>query len=384
MAVNQSADSESAHPGIIPLTMPKWGMAMTEGTLVAWLKGEGEQVCAGEALFDVETEKIVNSVEANAAGVLRRKVALAGGTFPVGALLAVMANAAVSDAEIDGFIARFPRLDYAVAAGSSPAIEPSLAILGARAIRYLDTGAGEPGMVLIHGFGGDMNNWLFNQPVLAERRRVVALDLPGHGASAKDVGAGTLQELAGIVNELMHSIGMDKAHLVGHSLGAAIAAQLASLHPHRVLSLTLIGSVGPGTRVSRDYVEGFIAADRRKEMRPWLERLFSDPGKVDAEMVEAVLRTKRVEGVTAALRQLADAAIYAAESMRPREFLGQIAVPVQIIWGASDRIAAPEQCRHIPEHIAVHILAQAGHMAHMEAASTVNTLIAQHINQHLS
>jgi pyruvate dehydrogenase E2 component (dihydrolipoamide acetyltransferase) len=362
--------------------MPKWGMAMTEGMLVTWLKGEGEQVSAGEAIFEVETEKIINSVEAGSAGVLRRKVALAGGTFPVGALLGVMANAAVSDAEIEGFIGRFPRSDCAVAAGSSPAIELSTASIGGRVIRYLDTGAGEPGIVLIHGFGGDLNNWLFNQPALAERHRVIALDLPGHGASSKDVGAGTLQELAGIVNGLMHSVDMGNAHLVGHSLGAAIAAQLASLHPHWVLSLTLIGSVGPGTRVSRDYVEGFIAADRRKEMRPWLERLFSDPGKVDAEMVEAVLRTKRVEGVTAALRRLADAAIYAAESIQPSEFLAQIMVPMQVIWGAADRIAAPGQCSHLPGHIPIHVLDRAGHMAHMEADSAVNNLIAQHVKQH--
>lgn len=378
----RSADSESGHPGIIPLTMPKWGMAMIEGTLVTWLKDVGEQVSTGEAIFEVETEKIINSVAAGSAGELRRKVALAGGTYPVGALLGVMTNAVVSDAEIEGFVERFPRSDCAVAAGSSSAMEPSMANIGARAIRYLDAGASGPRVVLIHGFGGDLNNWLFNQPALAERNRVIAMDLPGHGASTRDVGAGTLEALADVVDGLMHFIDMPSAHLVGHSLGAAIAAKLASLHPQRVLSLTLIGSAGPGTRVSREYVEGFIAADRRKEMRPWLQCLFSEPGRVDAEMVEAVLRTKRVEGVTGALRRLADAAIYAAESIRPREFLARIKVPMRIIWGADDRIAAPVQCSHLPGHIPIHILDRAGHMVHMEAASAVNELIALHVQRH--
>jgi len=87
------------------LTMPKWGLTMEEGTLVQWLVEEGAQIQQGMALAEVETDKIVNVMEANQAGVLRRKTAGEGDVLPVGALLAVMAEPSVTDAEIDAYIA---------------------------------------------------------------------------------------------------------------------------------------------------------------------------------------------------------------------------------------------------------------------------------------
>ena len=86
-------------------TMPKWGMEMDEGTVQEWLVAEGDAVAAGQAIVLVETDKIVNEVEVDHAGVVRRLVAEAGENYPVGALLAVIADAEVPDAEIDRFVA---------------------------------------------------------------------------------------------------------------------------------------------------------------------------------------------------------------------------------------------------------------------------------------
>ena len=75
--------------------MPKWGMEMDEGTVQEWLVAEGDAVAAGQAIVLVETDKIVNEVEVDHAGVVRRLVAEAGENYPVGALLAVIADAEV-------------------------------------------------------------------------------------------------------------------------------------------------------------------------------------------------------------------------------------------------------------------------------------------------
>jgi len=87
------------------LTMPKWGLTMEEGTLVKWLIDEGTQIELGMAIAEVETDKIVNSLEATHAGVLKRKIAEEGDELPVGALLGVIADASVSDQDIDAFLA---------------------------------------------------------------------------------------------------------------------------------------------------------------------------------------------------------------------------------------------------------------------------------------
>ncbi|MYK59007.1 MAG: 2-oxo acid dehydrogenase subunit E2 [Rhodospirillaceae bacterium] len=88
------------------VSLPKWGRDLTEGRVAAWLVEEGEPVTGGADLVDIETDKIVNTLEAEAGGLLWR-AAPVGETFPIGALIAVIADPAVSPSEIDAFVAGF-------------------------------------------------------------------------------------------------------------------------------------------------------------------------------------------------------------------------------------------------------------------------------------
>ena len=106
---------------IFPITMPKWGIEMQQGTITEWHAAPGGALAKGAPLLDVETEKIVNSVEAPVAGTLRRIVAETGSTEAVGALIAVFADAAVPDAEIDAFIAGFKPADASFDHADAPA-----------------------------------------------------------------------------------------------------------------------------------------------------------------------------------------------------------------------------------------------------------------------
>lgn len=96
---------------IFPITMPKWGIEMQRGTITGWHVTPGNLVEKGASLLDVETDKIVNAVEAPVSGYLRRVLAESGATEEVGALLAVLADLSISDSEIQAFVRDFKPVD---------------------------------------------------------------------------------------------------------------------------------------------------------------------------------------------------------------------------------------------------------------------------------
>jgi pyruvate dehydrogenase E2 component (dihydrolipoamide acetyltransferase) len=111
---------------IFPITMPKWGIEMTQGTITGWHAEPGQAVTKGDTLLDVETEKIVNSVEAPVSGTLRRILADVGATENVGALIAVFAAADVPEPEVDAFVTGFRPADTGFEPdGGSPASAPA-------------------------------------------------------------------------------------------------------------------------------------------------------------------------------------------------------------------------------------------------------------------
>jgi pyruvate dehydrogenase E2 component (dihydrolipoamide acetyltransferase) len=116
---------------IYPITMPKWGIEMQLGTITEWHVAPGQSVQKGDTMLDVETEKIVNSVEAPVSGVLRQILADKGAVENVGALIAVFADASVSDAEVSEFVRGFkpPNTSFEpdaapVAEAAEAAVEP--------------------------------------------------------------------------------------------------------------------------------------------------------------------------------------------------------------------------------------------------------------------
>lgn len=371
---------------ITAITMPKWGLTMTEGKILGWLKREGEAYRAGEELLEIETSKITNVFEASEPGRLRRIVAAAETILPIGALLAVSAPDSVPEAEIDAFVAGFVAPEPAAGdVADDPALMPRDIEAGGKRLRVLDLGGGDTtAVVLVHGFGADLNTWMFNQPALAKTRRVVAFDLPGHGGSTKALDqAVNSASFATDIDGALAALGIERLHLVGHSMGGAIALSFANWQPDRVASLTLIASAALGPDINADFIAGFVRATRRREMQDVLTLLVHDPALVSRAMVEDVMRYKRLDGVAAALEKLAREWFpNGVQRVGNAEITTNLSVPVQLIWGRDDRIIPLAHAEALAGRIPLHIVEAAGHLPHMETSGEVNRLIARFIEAH--
>ena len=366
---------------IVPVTMPKWGLSMQLGKITSWIAAEGDEIAVGDELADIETEKIAGTLEAAEAGTLRRIVARVGEDVPVGGAIALIAPVEVNDADLDDAARQARAVIDAGVTSDVSAPEVQTAEAGGRKISYAGTGADGDVVLLIHGYGGDRNSWLFLQEPLAARYRVYALDLPGHGTSAKDVGDGSIGVLADAVVAVLDAVGAGQAHLVGHSLGGAVALAVTARDPGRIASLTLIAPAGFGSEINAGYLRGFADAQTRRELKPVLGQLFADEDLVTRQVVDDVLAYKRLDGVDEALHTLLGALLVGdaqrANSAASVAAIGE-SVPMTVVWGSADRIIPATQAESVDRAVR-RLIDGAGHMPHMERPAEVQAAIEETI-----
>ena len=202
---------------------------------------------------------------------------------------------------------------------------------------WLARGAGAP-IVFLHGFGADLNGWRPVHRLLPETRPALAIDLPGHGLTPLGDDA-SFEALVEAARAALADEGIIAAHLVGHSLGGAVAAALAQTPGVEALSLMLIAPAGLGEDANAAFFEGFLVADTEAALTPWLNMLAVDPAALGSALARTTLRQRQEWPLVADQRRLARA-IFASgrQTIDVRGLVAAVEAPTKIVVGLEDRI----------------------------------------------
>lgn len=213
-------------------------------------------------------------------------------------------------------------------------------------------GRGEP-VVLLHGFACSSYSWRHVMPALAQRFRVLALDLNGFGYTQRprEPEAYTIEGQERLILGVLDALKVPAGHFIGHSFGGGLALLLAARHPSPVRSLTLVGSVSPNHHQERrqpwarlrllTYFLLRLFALRRSTVRCALEECYWDSAQVTSELVDAYRQRLMVEGLEDAYYGL----LAPVERAAPRIGPSRVRQPVLAIWGQEDQVIPLEEAR---------------------------------------
>ncbi len=252
----------------------------------------------------------------------------------------------------------------------------SVRVFGAN-LHYVDAGSGSV-VVLLHGLADDVGIWESVMPALAAKHRVIALDQIGFGRSDKPLlgyRAGTFVDfLDGFLNELK----IDRASLVGNSLGGWVAADFALTHPERINRLVLCDAAGYRA-VSKNMDPRALSALRlasREDIRYLGPLTFHD--KRFYEDVDLAFKQRVSAGDNYTVNQLVDSMIRGEDALDGR--MGAIRTPTLIVWGREDRIIPLTFGERLHKEIAgsqLRVIDGCGHMPHVECPKEFVTAVLE-------
>lgn len=263
--------------------------------------------------------------------------------------------------------------------------------VGSVKTRYWRAGNKGSPVILLHGGGGSVEFWLYNIPVLAKHHRVYAFDMVGSGLSDKPSATYCLTYQAQFIKDFMEALGIDRATLIGNSMGGGAALQFALLFPERLHKLVLVDSFGLGREISfglRLASIPFVVRSLRPNRRifePMIRHDFHDPTCISQEWLEIRYPIFALPGRQKALEQLARTNLsllgVRRSVYRPLvEQLSKIAAPTLIVWGKQDRILpvahAYVAAKYLPNS-QLHIFDPCGHHPHLERPDEFNHLVLE-------
>jgi pimeloyl-ACP methyl ester carboxylesterase len=245
-------------------------------------------------------------------------------------------------------------------------------------------------VLLIHGIGGSLEDWMLNANALARHNRVFAVDLVGSGHSDKPSVSYTFSYLAQFVNDFMEAENIDRACLIGHSLGGGVSLQFTIQFPDKVDKLVLVNSAGLGKEGSILFrlpalpiLGELLTRPSRKGTANLLKACVHDPAVVTDELIELAYSLAVLPGAQNAflstVRSLGNFRGIRKDVLRSiADNLSTITVPTLIFWGQQDRIL-PVAHAHVAENkipdTQLHIFDPCGHCPQLERPEEFNSIV---------
>jgi len=239
-----------------------------------------------------------------------------------------------------------------------------------------EQGVGSKAIILLHGFGGSHKVWSEVVSSLAPSVRTLAYDLPGHGLSLDFPAAGPAKVAAKAILADLCARSLKRVHLVGHSMGGAVATLMALAEPEKVASLTLLAPGGFGPEINGPLLRRFGRATERPELHACLAAMSGPGAKCFEHTVDALWDMRRRPGQREKFVEIADAMTRDdRQGVIPHDRLEGLNMPVMVVWGTDDTVLPFTQTDDLPAHFHVHHVLEAGHMLVEEAPDLVAEIV---------
>lgn len=255
--------------------------------------------------------------------------------------------------------------------------EKSVIVFGAK-INYIEAGdPAKPKVILLHGLGGSVLNWATNTGAIAQNYHVIAVDQVGFGRSDKPALKYRVGTFADFLDKFMSELKIEKASLVGNSMGGWVAGLMAIKYPNRVEKLVLADAAGivpPNFSETQIYQ---LNNSTRDEIRANMKLIFASPLFQNNEMLVDQFMTARVTaGDGGTINAVIDSIKRREDFLNDR--LGEIKKPTLIIWGKQDGLLPVADAYTFNKGIAgseLTVFDQCGHVPQFEKAADFNKAV---------
>lgn len=273
----------------------------------------------------------------------------------------------------------FVMLVFAVmpAAVSAKDGESKFATLNGAKVHYQSYGKGNEAFVLVHGWSCDLSHWRYQIPELARRARVIALDLPGHGQSDKPEIAYTMDYFAAAIDAVLRDAKVDKAVVLGHSMGTPVARQFYRKYPQKTLAIVIVdGGLRPfGDKAMRDqWVNSFRGANYKEIGGQMFAQMTPVLSADDKEIVKTTFNNTPQNVLVTAMESMNSDALYGND---------KINVPVLVILAKSPFWPPDTEqfLRSLAPDLEYHMWEGVDHFLHLEKRKEFNDAVVAFVNK---